>query len=74
MQKTFACALLAGLTFALLAGLTFALPAAAQVAGTPGAIGSTGAMSGHNTPGGVADMHRHGRSRHPGTHRRHHHM
>ena len=40
MKSIFACA--------LLAGLAFALPAAAQVEGTPGAIGTGNGMSGSN--------------------------
>ena len=63
MKSIFACA--------LLAGLAFALPAAAQVEGTPGAIGTTDAMSGHNTPGSGVNMRQRG-YRHHHMHRHHH--
>lgn len=37
---------------AMVAALASAAPVWAQNAGEPGAVGSTGTLSGHNTPGG----------------------
>lgn len=41
--------------YAMVAALASAAPVWAQNAGEPGAIGSTGSLSGHNTPGSGVD-------------------